>query len=96
MAKPRPSKNRVEVFDDKPGWEYQVFIDGVFFIGCDYENDADAIKVRIMAVLDETVEMCCSAARLRCANFAPPNPGERVVDGINKYMRPDKPQSHLY
>ena len=96
MSEPRASKNRVEVFDDNPGWEYQVFVDGVFLIGCDYALDAEVIKQRIITVLDKTVEMCCQAATLRCANFAPPNPSGRVVDGINKYMRPDKPQSNLY
>lgn len=68
MIKPRANKNRVEVFVDKPGWEYQVFVDGEFFIGCDYEDDAEATKHRIIAVLDKTVEMCCSAADCRKMN----------------------------
>lgn len=65
MIKSRASKNRVEVFDDKPGWEYQVFVDGTFLIGCDYEDDAEAIKQRIMAILDTTVNMCCAVADYR-------------------------------
>ena len=65
MIKPRANKNRVEVFDDKVGWEYQIFIDGKFFCGCQYKDDAEGLKKRTIAFLDATVNMCCAAADCR-------------------------------
>ncbi len=66
MIKPRANKDRVGVFTDKPGWEYQVFVDGKFLIGCDHLHDAEVIKQRIIVVLDKTVDMCCTAVRNGC------------------------------
>ena len=70
LIKPRANKNRVEVFDDRPGWEYHVFVDGKFFLGCIYEDEAEAIKKRIVVVLDKTVAMCCTAVRNGCPSCA--------------------------
>ena len=88
MIKPRANKDRVEVFTDKPGWEYQVFVDGKFHIGCDYEDDAEATKQRIIAVLDETVEMCCVLVNAKSKQLPAPNPGGRITAAIRRIMKP--------
>ncbi len=88
MIKPRANKNRVEVFTDKPGWEYQVFVDGKFLIGCDYEDDAEATKQRVIVVLDKTVEMCCVLAKAKSKQLPAPNPGGRITAAIRRIMKP--------
>lgn len=95
MIKPRNNKNRVEVFDDKAGWEYQVFVDGEFLIGCEYENDAEATKQRIIAVLDKTVEMCCEICHEEFQRQmeewdveAPDRSEEGVIAAVRRIMKP--------
>ncbi len=88
MIKPRANKNRVEVFDDKPGWEYQVFVDGKFFIGCRYPDEAEVLKGRIIAVLDKTVDMCCVLAKTKSKQLPAPTPGGRITAAIRRIMKP--------
>ena len=88
MIKPRANKNRVEVFDDKPGWKYQVFVDDVFLIGCDHLDDAEVIKQRFIVVLDKTVDMCCVLVNAKSKQLPAPNPGGRLTAAIRRIMKP--------